>query len=153
MASVAWGAGVFPDPESSVHSRLADPKNPYNETGFKDPKIDEIIEKYNRSFDDKERVALMHELDGLMTSQYHYVLRINIPSERIAYWNRFGQPVGYFTRTGDYQSSLSLGPGPERLWWLDPEKSKKVDQAMADSSVRLEVGETDVRYWQDYAKP
>lgn len=147
LAEVGWGGSMFPDPEQQWHSRLADVRNTDNITGFKDPRIDAICEKYAQTFDLKERVALMRELDGIATRQYHYVLKWRAPAERIAYWNRFGHPSGYFTRTGDYMSDLSAGPGIERLWWIDPAASKRLDEAMADSSVKLPVGATEDRYW------
>src|SRR5262249_6602652 len=39
--SMAWGALLFPNPETMVHSSLADQKNNNNITGFKDTHVDE----------------------------------------------------------------------------------------------------------------
>lgn len=150
VAEVGWGASIFPDPEQEWHSRLADVNNTDNLTGFKDPKMDAIIEKYGKSFDQKERVALIQELDGIMTSQYHYILKWSGPSQRIIYWNRFGYPQGYLTRIGEYMSGLSLGVGPEQLWWIDPARSAALDKAIANPSIKLEVGQTEDHYWQEF---
>jgi microcin C transport system substrate-binding protein len=147
-----WGANAFPDPESEYHSRLAAQQNNNNITSFKDPHADELMEKYGKSFDLNERIALMRELDGLLTSQYHYVLHWGAPSQRLAYWNKFGQPRGYLTRTGDYMTDYSQGPGVERLWWIDSEKSQKLDGAMADASVKLPIGPAEDKYWLEYGK-
>lgn len=147
LALVAWGVGPFPDPEIEFHSRLADVNNSGNITGFKLKRIDEICDLYARTFDQSERVALMKELDGILTNEYHYILRIHAPAERIAYWNRYGAPAGHVTRMGDYYSSWSLGPGPDQLWWVDPQKARKLEEAMRDSSLKLEVGATEDRYW------
>jgi hypothetical protein len=38
------------------------------------------------------------------------------------------------------------------LWWIDPERERQLIRAMGDASVKLPVGETEVRYWQEYAK-
>ena len=38
------------------------------------------------------------------------------------------------------------------LWWIDPERDARLGQAMRDSTVKLPVGNTGVRYWQEYAK-
>jgi microcin C transport system substrate-binding protein len=152
MNYVGWGANAFPDPEQEYHSRLAAQQNNNNLTSFKDPHADELMEKYGKSFDLNERVALIQELDGLLASQYHYVFHWGAPSLRLAYWNKFGQPRGYLTRTGDYMSDLNQGPGVERLWWIDPEKAKKLDQAMRDPSIKLPVGPIEDKYWLDYAK-
>lgn len=147
-----WGPSAFPDPEQVYHSRLAAQENNNNITSFKDPKADELMEKYAKSFDLKERVKLIQELDLLLANQYHYVLHWGAPSLRLAYWNKFGQPRGYLTRTGEYTSDLNQGPSVERLWWIDPDKARKLDQAMKDPSIKLPVGPVEDKYWLDYGK-
>jgi hypothetical protein len=67
------------------------------------------------------------------------------PYRRIAYWNKFGQPNGMFTRTGDIQDVPSL-------WWLDPRKQADLARAMRDASVKLPVGAVEERYWETYSK-
>src|SRR5207253_8134729 len=66
LTLIAWSANIFPLPDEEYHSSLADVGNTNNITGLKDPKVDQIIEKYNQNFDQKERVALIKELDGLL---------------------------------------------------------------------------------------
>jgi microcin C transport system substrate-binding protein len=148
MTEAKWGAPNFPDPDTMFHSRLADVNDNDNITGFKDPKIDQILEKYGRTFDLKERTALIKELDGILTGQYHYALAWYPPAERLAFWNKFGYPEGYLTRTGEYESGLYLGPGMEMLWWIDPAKEQALQQAMADPSKKLEAGEVESHFWQ-----
>ena len=152
MTYVAWGANAFPDPELEYHSRLAAQEDNNNLTSFKDPHADQLMEKYGTSFDLNERIGLIRELDGFLTSQYHYVLHWGAPSQRLAYWNKFGQPRGYLTRTGDYMSDLSQGPGVERLWWIDADKAQKLDQAMRDASVKLPIGPVEDKYWLEWKK-
>ena len=65
-----------------------------------------------------------------MTSQYHYILKWYTPSRRIAYWNKFGYPTGKITRVGLFRSDLNLGPGIERLWWIDPGKAERLNRAV-----------------------
>jgi microcin C transport system substrate-binding protein len=149
MAYVGWGANAFPDPEVEWHSRLAAQKNNNNITSFKDPEADKLMEKYNVTFDLQERVKLLRQLDGILTNLHHDIFHWSAPSLRLAYWNKFGMPPGILTRTGDWQSNLSQGPGPERLWWVDPEKARKLNQAMADSSIKLEVPPIENHYWSE----
>jgi hypothetical protein len=63
----------------------------------------------------------------------------------VLYWNRFGQPKGIITRIGDYRDALSL-------WWIDPEKNAALDQALKDPSKKLAVGQTEDKYWLEFAK-
>jgi microcin C transport system substrate-binding protein len=149
LAAQAWRADAFPNPEVEYHSRLADVGNNNNITGFKDHRIDELCDKYDTLFDPKERIETLRELDGVLTNQYDYILFWYSPSRRILYWNKFGMPAGILTRTGDRESVEFLGPGPEQLWWIDPAKSRKLDQALKNPSLKLDVGQTDNRYWQE----
>jgi hypothetical protein len=53
-------------------------------------------------------------------------------------------PEGVFTRIGDYRQATSL-------WWIDPEKTRQLEEAMRDPSKKLPVGETDNKYWLKFA--
>ncbi|HET9129423.1 MAG TPA: ABC transporter substrate-binding protein, partial [Terriglobia bacterium] len=152
MSVIAWGADVFPYPEQEFHSRLADPDNTNNIVGFKNQRVDELIDMYGKEFDLQKRTGLIRELDGILTSEYRYVLQWYKPSQRLAYWNRYGQPRGTLTRTGEYTSNISLGPGMEQLWWIDPVKAQNLEKAKSDPSVKLQTAPVEDRYWLNYGK-
>jgi microcin C transport system substrate-binding protein len=154
LVSGAWGVGsVFPDPKPEYHSSTADVENTNNISGFKDQRIDEITEAYDREFDPRKRAALLRELDGILTAQYHYILEWYPPGARIAYWNKFGIPQGTFSSVGDYSGTLGpVGPGLPQMWWIEPEQSQRLERALRDSSIRLEVPPVEDHYWQEYAK-
>jgi microcin C transport system substrate-binding protein len=145
VAYMGWGGLTFPNPETMWSSSLADVPNNNNLTGFKDARVDALLPLYDREFDQQKRIAIIREIDGILANAHHYALGWDAPFHRIAYWNKFGQPDGYLTRTGDTTSIPSL-------WWLDPQKEAQLAQAMRDQSVKMAVGETEVRYWQEYAK-
>jgi hypothetical protein len=100
---------------------------------------------YDREFDAQKRIEIIREIDGIVASLHSYALMWDTPYERIAYWNKFGQPEGYLTRIGDYRDVPSL-------WWIDREKEAQVARGMNDASVKMAVGATDARYWQQYAQ-
>jgi len=146
MFEVSWGGGgPFPLPEQFFGSDQADQKASGNITGFKDKRADEIIAAYNKEFDVKKRAALMRELDGIFVAQHHYIFQWYAPYERMLYWNKFGQPTGIITRIGDYRDPLSV-------WWIDPDKNAQLTEALRDPTKKLPVGQTDDRYWLDFAK-
>jgi microcin C transport system substrate-binding protein len=146
----AWGAGSpFPDPRPEYHSTMADQLNTNNISGFKDKRIDDICDKYEAEFDPAKRAALLRDLDGILTSQYQYVL-LWYGQDRIAYLNKFGMPKGTFSRIGDYLGSLA--PGIPQLWWIDPVKAQKLEQAQRDPSIKLDIPTVEDRYWQEYTK-
>jgi microcin C transport system substrate-binding protein len=151
LAYAGWGAGgVFPDPHPEYYSTTADIPNTNNITGFKDKRIDELCDRYDVEFDPAKRAEILRELDGILSSQYQYILLWYAPAERIAYWNRFGQPQGTFSRFGDFEGSLGLGI--PQLWWLDPQQNQQLDAATKNESVKLQVPPVEDHYWQDYAK-
>jgi microcin C transport system substrate-binding protein len=147
----AWGAGsVFPNPRPEYHSSTADVLNTNNITGLKNKRVDEICEQYDREFDPAKRAALLRELDGILMGEYHYIMEWYAPAERIAYWNKFGMPQGTFSRVGDYIGSL--GQGIPQMWWYDPAKAQRLEQAQGDTSIKLEIPTVEDRYWPEYAK-
>jgi len=145
VAYIGWGGLVFPNPETMWHSRLADVPNNNNLTGFKNARVDSLLPAYDREFDQQKRIAIIQEIDGILANAHHYALTWDAPFHRIAYWSKFGHPEGYLTRVGD-QADITT------LWWRDPQKEAELARAMRDSSVKLAVGTTDVRYWQEYAR-
>ena len=143
MVSIAFTGLVFPNPETSYHSSLADLNNTNNITGIKNQRIDEICDAYDGMFEVSERIAAIREIDGILASQYLYILQWYGPYQRIAYWNKFGHPLGYMSRIGDYRDLPSL-------WWVDPAREQALTRALADSSITLEVDPTEDRYWLEY---
>jgi microcin C transport system substrate-binding protein len=145
MAMIGYTGEVFPNPRGNLHSSLADQKNTNNITGFKNKRADEIIDAYEKEFDIASRVKLLREFDGIVTNEHHYILQWSAPFQRLVFWNKFGYPQGTLTRVGDYRDVPTL-------WWIDPEKTRKLEAAMKDPSVNLGEGPSDDRYWVEYAK-
>ena len=133
------------NPETSFGSELADQQNNNNITGFKDARVEELLKQYDKEYDPKKRTALIQEIDGILAVAYHYLLGWDAPFQRIAYWNKFGQPEGFLTRVGDYRDIPSL-------WWIDPQKDAELRKAMGDNQVKLPVGDTEVRYWPQFGE-
>lgn len=139
----SWTGLQFPNPESSMHSKTADPDNTTNLPGIKNKRIDQLCEEYNKTFDIKKRIAQIREIDSLAASEIGYALGWYAPYNRFAYWNKFGMPKGILSRTGDYLSAITL-------WWYDPKKDEALKEALKDPKKQLEVGETENRYWIEW---
>jgi hypothetical protein len=71
------------------------------------------------------------------------------PYHRFAYWNKYGQPESYLSRTG---MGLSGYFDPFIMWWHDPAKEAALDQARRDNAA-LEVGPSDIDYWSGFVDP
>ena len=145
LCAIAYTGELFPNPEGNLLSKLADQKNTNNITGFKNKRVDEIIDLYLKEFDLQTRVKLLRELDGIVTSEHHWILEWAAPYQRLVYWNKFGQPKGIITRTGDYRDVPSM-------WWIDVEKEKKLQQALKDTSIQLGAGPVEDKYWLEFEK-
>jgi microcin C transport system substrate-binding protein len=144
LASIAWGALLFPNPETSFHSRLAIQDNNNNITSFADSTVDDLLEQYDVEFNQVRRVELIREVDGILAEAHPYVLAWDAPFQRIAYWNKFGMPESILSRIGDYEDLIST-------WWFNPERVTRHAEGMRDASVTMDVGEVERRYWQEYA--
>lgn len=147
MATIAWGALLFPNPESSFRSDYAKVLNNNNITGVADPEIDKLCDRYNELEIEQldERVKIVQEIDGRLARLYPYVLFWYGPYQRFLYWNCFGYPESGLTRTGDDRDV-------ELLWWWDAEKAKRVEQGKSDSSVTMPIGKIAVKYWREKDK-
>lgn len=151
MSFQGWSGLLFPNPETAFDSKLADQVNSDNSPGFKSAKADELFRQYDKMFKVDDRIRTIREVDGIVANEYPYILLWYGPFARILYWNKFGTPPGYWSRTGDYFGDQG-GPGLLQMWWIDPDKQAKLDQAMHDPSRKLDVGPTEDRYWLEFDK-
>jgi microcin C transport system substrate-binding protein len=142
---VNWGGMVYPDPISSFHSKIADQPNTSNLAGLKNAHADSLMELELHTFDQATRVKIIRELDSTLMASKIYALSWYTPYTRIAYWNRFGHPDFYISRMGDWESILST-------WWFNPKNAATVKQGKVDTTVKMPVGNTDVRFWEEWKK-
>ena len=124
MTWASWGEVIFRDPESMWHSREADRPSGNNLTGFKDPRVDALIEKQKNVFSITERNAIDREIDALVTAAVPYVLLWNLDAVRLLYWDAFGMPDTVLSKSGDERSLLGY-------WWYDADSAAELKAAMA----------------------
>lgn len=122
MTWAAWSTGVFKDPETMWASKEADRKGGNNITGFKDKKVDELIEKQKGIFNVNERNDIFRQIDQIICQSFPYALLWNIDYTRLLYWNKFGTPPTVLSKYGDESSALAY-------WWADPD----AQAALSDS--------------------
>ncbi|OFW17458.1 MAG: hypothetical protein A3F70_13670 [Acidobacteria bacterium RIFCSPLOWO2_12_FULL_67_14] len=145
MASIAYTGETFPKPDAIWLSELADQNNNNNITGFKNARADEIMRQYQKTFDIETRTTLLRELDGILTAEHHWIFDWTAPYERVVFWHKFGHPRGSLTRIGSFRDIVPL-------WWLDPERNRRLSAAVRDESIRLDAGSSDDTFWLDFAK-
>ena len=140
LVSAAWGALVFPNPETSFHGKLAGQKDNNNVTSFSDSRVDELCTAYDREYDVQKRIELVREIDGIVFNQHPYVLGWYLPCQRVVLWNKFGMPEWGGLRVHEWR-------GLPLCWWVDPEKEKRLAEARANSSMQLDRGDEENHFW------
>lgn len=147
IMEMSWGGLVFPNPETTWSSKLADQKDNNNITAFRDAKVDELLVAYDREYDVAKRQAIVREIDGLIYAKHPYVLGWYGPAQRVMYWNKFGMPAW-----GSPRTSTTLGSSPLfQLWWVDPQREKQLELARTDAAVTMEPQPREVRFWKQWA--
>jgi microcin C transport system substrate-binding protein len=132
---------LFPDLQDLFDSELADKNNNWNITGFKSPRFDELCKKYNRTFDLAEQKKIMREIDKLVYDEHCFALGWYARYNRILYWDRYGHPDSYLTKTVQDPEADMMS-----FWWYDSDRIAALDQARKDGKT-LEQGEVDSHFW------
>lgn len=134
---------VYPNPETSMHSSLADKKDNNNIYGFANKRVDELCDLYDVEFDQAKRIDIIQEIDGLFMHERPLIVTHYAPFTRILFWNKFGYPEYMVSRyIGDYRSIYSY-------WWFDRDKIKKFVEAQSKGET-LPQGEVENKFWTDY---
>lgn len=141
LASTAWGAIIYPNPESSWHSTLADQKGNNNVTGFRNPRVDQLSEQYNGEYDPVRRAELVREIDGIIYNEHPYILGWYNPAVRVVYWNKFGLPEFGIHRFADYDEAFLA-------WWVDPEKEQQLAAARRDTTLAMDTSSRTHTFWK-----
>lgn len=150
MIIAAWGGQNPPSLEFNVISKTADDPNSTNWSGIKNPRIDELAQLYSTTFDKKERVKQVREVDSIIISIQPYVLGWYADYTRLLFHNKFGFPKWMVSRFDDYYGGAE--PPIFAFWWIDPAKFASYEEALKDKSKQLPTGEVDETYWVDVKK-
>ena len=127
VTTTAFSGGIFRDPEPMWSSVHADIPSGINLPGFKDPRVDELVERQKTEFSTAKRNDIMRQIDAIVTEQVPTVLSWGSGSTRLLYWNKFGTPDSVLGRHGD---ELSIPV----YWWYDPDSARELDEAMREGT-------------------
>lgn len=102
-------------------SRNADRHNMVNWAGIKEPAVDFLVEKVLAAASEEEMNIAGRALDRILLWKF-YIAPVGYPKGRnFVYWDRFGSPP---------PQNMKWDGWPH-LWWLDKEKSARVDAGIA----------------------
>lgn len=136
----AWGSGVFKDPEPQWYSKYADEEGQPNITGFKNPKVDELIRKQRTEFNVAKRNEILKEIDKIIYKEHPYVLLWHVDNVRLLYWRKFGIPKAPLGKYGDESFASDY-------WYYDEVQANNLREAIRTKS-NLPEYPKDVR-WSD----
>lgn len=98
-------------------SGSADQPGSRNIAGIKNPAVDQVIERIVFATDRAELVAATRALDRVLTWNFYMIPQWYLPADRIAFWQKFGQPPRL----------PSQDDGFLRSWWIDAGAAAKVE--------------------------
>ena len=142
VAFMAFTGLFIPNPVSSLHSSLADEMNTNNLQGFKNERVDELMDLYDTEKDPKKRIEYIQEIDEIVSKEVIWAYGWHAPfTQRVLFWNKFDMPKWCFSYDEDYKDI-------SHLWWYDPDKEAEMEKAKKDSSIFLDYGPQDIDYWK-----
>ena len=140
---LAYSGLVYPNPEGSLRSTLADQNDNNNVWGFKSPRVDELLDEYDICFDQQRRIEIIREIDGIFSDVHPIAFSIARNYSRMMWWDKFGYPDWMFSRyVGEYWDSFYY-------WWYDENKDNRLKEAVENGS-SLPLKPIDMKYWPDY---
>ena len=143
VAMLGYGGLVYPNPETSLKSELADQNDNNNVWGFKSDRVDVLLEEYDICFDQDRRIEIIREIDGIFADEHPTAWSIARNYIRLMYWDKFGYPEWMLSRyVGEMWSIFSY-------WWIDTEKQQRLESAM-ETGESLQILPIDMKYWPDY---
>ncbi|HYF03595.1 MAG TPA: ABC transporter substrate-binding protein [Patescibacteria group bacterium] len=131
MYWINWTGLVIPNPETSLKSSLADQKDNNNIEGFKNARVDQLLDIYDSTFTRSKQVEIIKEIDKIQTETFMTAAAWNPRGIRFAVWNKFGVPenvLGKFTQLGDLENYV-IG-----YWWHDEEKAQALENARKNNT-------------------
>ncbi|MBT3299400.1 MAG: hypothetical protein HN657_00185 [Candidatus Marinimicrobia bacterium] len=145
IGMLAYSGLVYPNPETSYRSSLADKNDNNNVWGFKSERVDVLLDEYDICFDKDRRVEIIREIDGIVADVHPTAWSIVRNYIRTMWWDKFGYPEWMLSRyVGEHWDVFYY-------WWFDNDKEIRLEKAMGDGK-QLETLPLDTDYWPNYLK-
>ncbi len=109
------GGSMVPGNElvDMFHSSMAEVKGSGNIMGIENPTIDKLVDIIITSEDKETLISGAEALDRVLQHNHYVIPHWNLPSFRLAYWNKFGKP----DKNPKYGLALDT-------WWAEKKEDK-----------------------------
>lgn len=116
----SWGQSLSPGNEQRDFwsTDAAGREGSRNATGIKSKVVDELIEKLIAAPDREALITACRALDRVLQWQHLVIPHFHAGYDRIAYWDKFGQPKVTPTRGTQFLT-----------WWVVPDKAETISNA------------------------
>ncbi|MBO6947933.1 MAG: ABC transporter substrate-binding protein [Rhodospirillales bacterium] len=116
----SWGQSLSPGNEQRDFwsTDAAGREGSRNATGIKSKVVDELIEKLIAAPDREALITACRALDRVLQWQHLVIPHFHAGYDRIAYWDKFGQPKVTPTRGTQFLT-----------WWVVPDKAEAISNA------------------------
>ncbi len=101
-------------------SRAADAPGTYNNSGIKEPAVDELLDRLPQVSSREELVTIMKVIDRILRAKHYWIPNWYSPEHRVAHWDIFGWP----------EAKPDYGFSPESTWWLNAERAASLGKGV-----------------------
>ena len=145
VAWMGWSTNIRPSYWQGWHSDNAHKAQTNNITNTDDPGLDELIDQYRASLNEKERIELSLKIQNAIQQTGAFVPTFMIPYVRLGYWRWLELPDFHGTRRSDnlFDPFSSTTGG---LFWINAGKKKAGLYAKKSSQAFLPIIIKDERY-------
>ena len=142
---LAYSGLIYPNPEGSLRSELADQNDNNNVWGFKSDRVDVLLDEYDICFNQGRRIEIIQEIDGIFSDVHPIAFSIARNYSRMMWWDKFGYPEWMLSRyVGEFWDAFYY-------WWIDDVKEETLKVAM-DQDKELPLLDIDMKYWPKYLR-
>ena len=133
------GSLIHPD-YSLLHFKATTGNN--NIWGFEDDEVDELIQVYQDDLDPAARLEAMYRIDEIVHEEAFYIPFWDAPYTRLVHWDYVQFPEFYFPRKNQTNNITDW-----MVYWIDPERRARLEQAMASGEALPLDDELDKDYY------
>ena len=126
MTMTGRTTGFYPEPRQYLHSEFKATTNNNNIWGFGTDEVDRLIEIYEEDLDPAARLEAMYRIDEIVHEEAFYIPFWDAPYTRLVYWDYVQFPEFYLPRRNQ-----TLNLTDWMVYWIDPERRARLEEAMA----------------------
>jgi microcin C transport system substrate-binding protein len=116
-------ASFYPDPRQYLGTEFKNATNNNDVWGFGSTEVDALIKTYEEDPDFQHRLDAMHRIDDIVQDEAFYIPFWRAPYIRLAYWDYVQFPPFYLPKR-------TLQITDYMVYWIDPARKAKLEQAM-----------------------